>query len=308
MKKFKVLAALCCCLGLLQATPKPSSFAYVLQAEALDPQKAEAGKKLAQCERDWIVLDTHFSADQAWQPQDLELIRQAHQHRKILAYISIGEAEDYRDYWQERWLVAGKPSAQAPVWLLAQNPHWKGNYRVSYWHKDWQDLVLERVDAAMQAGFDGIYLDIVDAFQSYEQQGKIYLADALNPLTTQTYRRDMVDFVKLLAARARSANAEALVVPQNASQLLVHEDFLQCISAIGIEDLFSINNRLQKSWHTLEVLDNLQYIQAGDKPVLLIEYAKRAKRKELCKAQARHNGLLWLLTDRPLKTLGESGN
>jgi len=308
MKSCKLLASLCCCFGLLQATPKPASFAYVLQAEALDADKQNATQKLAQCQRDWIVLDTHFSAGQAWQPQDLQQLRQARESRKILAYISIGEAEDYRSYWQAQWLVAGKPSALAPAWLSAQNPQWKGNYLVSYWHKDWQQLVLERVELAMQAGFDGIYLDIVDAFQNYEQQGKIYLANAVNPHSGQSYRRDMVDFVKLLAARARNSNSEALVVPQNASQLLQHEDFLQCISGIGIEDLFSINNRLQKSWHTTEVLDNLQYLQPSDKPVLLIEYPKRLKRKQQCKDLARHNALVWLLTDRPLKTLGESGN
>lgn len=43
------------------------------------------------------------------------------------------------------------------------------------------------------------------------------------------------------------------------------------------------------------------------KPVLLIEYARQPGRREAVKKHAQENGLVWLLTDRELKTLGESG-
>jgi hypothetical protein len=41
--------------------------------------------------------------------------------------------------------------------------------------------------------------------------------------------------------------------------------------------------------------------------VLLIEYPKTPERQALSKELARKNGLVWLVTDRQLKTLGESG-
>jgi len=47
------------------AQSSPESFAYVLQADGLAKSKAEAVTKLAGCGRDWIVLDTHFSGDEA---------------------------------------------------------------------------------------------------------------------------------------------------------------------------------------------------------------------------------------------------
>lgn len=43
------------------------------------------------------------------------------------------------------------------------------------------------------------------------------------------------------------------------------------------------------------------------KPVLVIEYPKTAERQMLLKKLAKENGCVWLVTDRQLKTLGESG-
>ena len=42
------------------------------------------------------------------------------------------------------------------------------------------------------------------------------------------------------------------------------------------------------------------------KPVLVIEYPKRDERRAISKSLTKKNGLVWLLTDRQLKTLGES--
>ena len=49
----------------------------------------------------------------------------------------------------------------------------------------------------------------------------------------------MVDWVKAIAARARAKNPAALVIPQNGSQLVADKDFVDVISAQGIEDLFT---------------------------------------------------------------------
>lgn len=32
----------------------------------------------------------------------------------------------------------------------------------------WQEIVLAQLDAITAAGFDGVYLDIIDAFEYYE--------------------------------------------------------------------------------------------------------------------------------------------
>jgi len=289
------------------AESAPNSFAYILQADALAKTKPAAVTKLTECCRDWIVLDAAFAGDTPWERADLDAIRSGRAGRKVVAYLSIGEAEDYRPYWRTEWGTKGKLSPAAPAWLGIENPEWKGNYQVKYWNADWQKLMLAAIDDAMTRGFDGVYLDIVDGFETYEQDGKDFIDDRMNPETKQTYRRDMVDWVKAIAARARAKNPAALVIPQNGSQLVSHADFVEAISAIGIEDLFTNGKKLQPKSHTDEVLGHLKKLAATQKPVLLIEYPKTADRQALSKKLAEENRLILLVTDRQLKTLGESG-
>ena len=281
----------------------PSSFAYILQANCFAKTKPAAVARLAACGRDWIVLDTHFDTDAPWERAELAAIRGGQAGRKVIAYISIGEAEEYRPYWRKEWGARGKLTAAAPTWLGHENPQWRLNYPVKYWQTGWQKIILAAIDEAMAQGFDGVYLDIVDGFERFEKS----MDDRINPETQQTYRHDMVAWVKIIAARARMKNPAALVIPQNGSQLLAHADYLDIISAIGIEDLFTNGNKLQAKADTNEVMDALKNMSSAKKPALLIEYPKSSDRQALSKKLAIQNGLVWLLTDRPLKTLGKSG-
>jgi cysteinyl-tRNA synthetase len=289
------------------AESNPASFAYILQADSFAKTKPAAVAKLKESGRDWIVLDATFAGDTPWEQSDLDAIRSGKAGRKVVAYLSIGEAEDYRPYWQPEWVSNGKRTAAAPVWLGIENPEWKGNYQVKYWNAEWQKLTLTAIDDAMARGFDGVYLDIVDGFQTYEQGADDYLDGRMNPETKQTYRRDMVDWVKAITARARTKNPAALVIPQNGSQLAAHKDFVEVISAQGIEDLFTNAKKLQPASHTDEILGHLKTLASAKKPVLLIEYPKTPELHALSKELAKKNGLVWLVTERQLKTLGESG-
>ncbi len=80
--------------------------------------------------------------------------------------MSIGEAEDYRYYWNTSW------TSNPPDWLAAENPDWPGNFKVQYWHQDWQDIIFGNNNSyskkIIDAGFDGVYLDIIDAFEFFE--------------------------------------------------------------------------------------------------------------------------------------------
>jgi cysteinyl-tRNA synthetase len=289
------------------ADSPPASFAYILQADAFGKTKEAAVAKLAACERDWVVLDAAFDEETSWLPADLEVIRKSRSGRKIIAYVSIGEAEDYRVYWKAEWRKNGKLTALAPPWMLPENPRWKGNFPVKYWNADWQQIILTSIAGAMSSGFDGVYLDIVDGFENFEQDGSEFIDNRLNPETKQSYRRDMVDWVKTIVAAARAKNPAAIVVPQNGSQLLAHPDFIQAINAIGIEDLFTEGNKVQPAEHTREVLDHLKKMADSGKPVLDIEYPKAPARQAFAREQAQKNGVTWLITDRQLRTLGSSG-
>lgn len=86
--------------------------------------------------------------------------------RLVLCYMSIGEAENYRWYWQSAW------HSYPPPWLEKENPDWPGNYKVRYWNEEWQSILMgfsdSYLDKILNAGFDGAYLDIIDAFEYFE--------------------------------------------------------------------------------------------------------------------------------------------
>ena len=134
------------------------------------------------------------------------------------------------------------------------------------------------------------------------------MAGRNNPETTQTYRKDMVDWVKSIAACARNTNPRAIIVPQNGVQLLRDSDFFVTISAIGIEDLFTDGNSIQDTNHTKEVLYDLQKIKSVRKPILVTEYPESHRLRVMAEKKAGKNNLIWLITDRELKRLGVSGN
>src|SRR6478735_4125349 len=96
------LLAVFAAIPALAASP-PESFAYILQADSFAKTKAAAVEKLSACDRDWIVLDATYSNDTTWESADLAAIRAGKADRKLIAYISIGEAEDYRPYWRKEW-------------------------------------------------------------------------------------------------------------------------------------------------------------------------------------------------------------
>ena len=151
--------------------------------------------------------------------------------RVILAYLSIGEAEDYRPYWQRSW------KANPPSWLGPENPDWPGNYEVRYWDPLWQRLILGTPEAPLDRivaeGYDGVYLDIVDGFEFWEERGQ---ADA---------RPRMIDWVRTIANHARSQRPSFLVVPQNAEALAREPGYLPLVDAIGREDLYFDGDRSQ---------------------------------------------------------------
>lgn len=298
----------------LPAAPQPCSLAYVLQAEKLAASRQEAIGRLANCERDWIVIDRLFDSSEngEYTAAEINLVRNARHDRRVFAYISIGEAENYRPYWKREWDADrnGCPDRKAPPWLCAENPDWKGNYRVRYWHQAWQKIVLAQVDKTIQAGFDGIYLDLVDAFETFEFDPvkKDWIDHRLNTETEKSYRQDMIQWVCCIATYARKQKTSFLVVPQNGAQLLEDADYLATIDAIGIEDLFTNGNHPQKREHTHLSIGFLDKLKTTAKPILVIEYGTNPAMVRNSTQGVEKNGYILLLTDRKLKTLGRSGN
>lgn len=112
---------------------------------------------------DMVIMDMFFDGLEFTSDEIARLrLKKNGGTRMVIAYMSIGEAEDYRYYWDKSW-KRGNPS-----WLDKENPRWKGNYKVKYWNPEWQAIIFDYLSLIINAGFDGVYLDIIDAFEYYE--------------------------------------------------------------------------------------------------------------------------------------------
>ncbi len=226
---------------------------------------------LAHTNFDLVVTDYSSDGSDAGRFSSGEVgrIRGSGKGKVVLAYMSIGEAEDYRFYWNSNWdnNHDGTPDAGAPAWLGPANPQFPNNYKVRYWDPAWQSIIFSYLDKIEAAGFDGVYLDIIDAYEYWGPGGE-------SGLNRPTAAADMVSFVKALTQHARTTggNPNFLIVPQNGEQLSAYPDYVQAVSAIGKEDTWYLGNTPQPPSTIIQSLANLDVFKAAGKPVFVIDY------------------------------------
>lgn len=220
-------------LATRQGPPLGEARSWGYQLQRFDPRRIPD-------EIDLLVID--YSRDgsdaRALTPETLQRLRQrpGRPPRIVLCYMSVGEAESYRFYWHARWQTA------PPSWLGPENPEWKRNYAVRYWEPGWKRLIVKSatltdrvlellderrkpyLDRILEAGFDGVYLDRVDAFAQWKDE-------------PAKARARMIALVQEIASYARERRPGFLVVPQNGEELLRSEAYRRSIDGIGKEDL-----------------------------------------------------------------------
>ncbi|HLD88889.1 MAG TPA: MJ1477/TM1410 family putative glycoside hydrolase [Candidatus Nanoarchaeia archaeon] len=206
----------------------------------------------------------------------------------VLAYMSIGEAEDYRYYWNPSW-KAGSPS-----WFDAENPEWKGNYKVKFWDSGWQDIFLGNngyLDKIMDAGFDGVYMDIIDGYEYYQERG---ISDA---------DRRMVDFVRKISKQAKSKNPEFLIFPQNGEGLAKYKDYLDAVDGIGAEDTWYNEDVPNEPAEVQSKLNDLLKFKKAGKLVLTVDYVSKQENIDDFYSKSRLMGFVPYATVRGLDKL-----
>jgi cysteinyl-tRNA synthetase len=221
--------------------------------------------------------------------------------RPVVAYMSVGEAESYRYYFDSDWIGPDNQPipGTAPDWLGPPNPDFTDNYKVKYWMAGWQGIIFgdtsgadeSYLDRIIDAGFDGVYLDIIDAFEYWgptENGGND---------TNRDSAADMVDFVRAMAQYARQTRGAPgfIVIPQNGAGLIAdwtYPDaadpvaeaatqkgrYFEVIDAIGAEDTFFVgpadnDNPLDPQTETIALLD--EFVASG-KLVLAVDYVTQA--------------------------------
>jgi len=237
--------------------------------------------------------------------------------RLVFAYLNLGQAESYRTYWTKDWKAPTPHQRGNPDFILTPDADgWADNYTVAYWDRRWQEIFAtgqaSLLRQAMEAGFDGVYLDWVNAFDDAQVVAEAKKA-GIDPA------KAMVDFLLLVRRTAREINPHALIVQQNAVYLLDADPrLLSAIDALGVEDTWfggkagakwgsrqagDIPNHYGAESSTASLLKQYAKYQAAGKPVFTIDYCvKPANAEKVYRDAARHS-LIPLVTQVSLDHL-----
>ncbi|MCI0515647.1 endo alpha-1,4 polygalactosaminidase [candidate division KSB1 bacterium] len=242
------------------------------------------------------------------------------QRRILLAYIDIGEAENYRTYWKKTWTAPTGSEHGAPDFLLTVDPDgWSGNYPVAYWDGRWQSLWLGEnglVARWVKAGFDGVYLDWVGA---YEEDAVQELAD----LEQLDAAERMLDFIRKIRNAGEKLQPNFLVVAQNAPYLINENPafYVQIVDALAVEDTWfagegdaewddpnggDLPNPETDEWSTANRLQQYQVYQAHGLPVFSVDYCLNPVNVAQVYTAARQAGLIPLVTRVALSRVSET--
>jgi uncharacterized protein (TIGR01370 family) len=160
-------------------------------------------------------------------PTETEALRQS--GKLVLSYISIGAADVGRFYDRDPSDPSSPfSSPEGDVLLGSENENFPGTFFVRFWSADWRNIIfgddplpewvntsdperrnyLERV---LAAGFDGVYLDDVDAYQRFSAE----LGDGSRPSAAL----EMLLFIHQISTWAKAKRPGLIVYPQNGENL-----------------------------------------------------------------------------------------
>lgn len=277
-------------IGACQAHPTPgpdwdsvNDFLYQLQRS--DPDR------IGKTAFDLAVLTLSTAGNS---PEVIPALKESAGGPKIvLCYMSIGQSENYRWYWDPKW------EKNPPVWLDVPDGVWAGDHWVHYWEPEWQRIIYgtpeSYLDQILALGFDGVYLDRVDAYWYYQEQGR------------ESAAREMVDFILDFTEYARKKQPGFGIFPQNAEELGTRfPEFMEAMTGIGVEDLYYGYPRDHEpsppEW-TAEREAILDQWIAAEKLVLTIDYTGKPEQIADAYARSHARGYIPYVTDRSLGRL-----
>lgn len=265
------------------AAPDVDDFVYQLQGYEDDRLEA-----LAEAPQPLAVIDLARDAQEDWfTAEEIGMLQDA--GKTVLAYFEIGSIEDFRPEHAEL----------PPELILNQWPEWPEEHFVRYWEPAWWDMVIRpRVDQALAAGFDGVYLDTPLAYENID----LSLVEGED---RESLGRKMVDLIVRISEHGKASDPDFLVFPQNSPELREHPGYVEAIDGLGVEELFftadddSSDHPCVEEW-CAENLDHVRALGDAGKLILAVDYASEPANVEAACARYDEEGFAGYVTEREL--------
>lgn len=286
------------------------NWGYQLQGQTHDV------KALAAQPHDMLVIDSTRDGTNDTRFTKAEVAEIKGDRSVLASYISIGEAADFRDYWDKDWTTTGKATGkltnEAPDWLGPVNPDWPESRKVRYWDDEWQEVMFNDkgtgdFDKIVKRGFDAAYLDIVDAYYFWGEEVRNKDREAGDPKNEKQAAQRMVDFIVDMAEHARETNPDFFMIPQNGAWIIDAlksgkvdreriDAYRDVVGAIAIEDLYfrggnkDENNKFKPDEQSIKVLQR-DFLDKGI-PVYVVDYITGDKRIAKFEKAALEDGFI----------------
>lgn len=282
--------------------------------------------ELAVTDYDMLIVEPGFNFTES--PYDVNYLvnnlktKKNGDKRILLAYIDIGQAEDYRTYWKSDWIAPTGNAAGSPDFLVTVDPDgWSGNYPVAYWDTIWQNIWLQDgglIDQITDFGFDGVYLDWVEAYDD-DLVRVAANAKGKNP------EDEMISFVESIKEKGKISNTNFLVIAQNAPYLLDANPNLygSIIDGVATEDTWFYGEG-DSEWDEPEagglkggerhkgdystknrIVQNEKYLSAGV-PVFTVDYCLSSRNAKSTYRKSRKYGFIPLVTQVSLSAITDT--
>lgn len=240
--------------------PPTAIDSWVYQLQGYPQGRLDA---LARAPQRLAVIDLARDANADYfRPEEIAALRAS--GKVVLAYFEIGSIEEFRPEY-------ARLRDQAPDVIGNRWPDWPDEHFVRYWDSVWWDHVVRpRVDQALHAGFDGVYLDTPLAYEELD----LALAQGRS---RDTLAQAMVDLIARIGQYAKARDPHFQIVPQNSPELRRYPGYTDAIDGIGMEELFvRATDDPCAEEYCAENLANTRALRDAGKFVLAVDYATRA--------------------------------
>lgn len=280
----------------MKPQPSPQSDGWLMQLQAISLER------LKDSEAETLVIDPTRGGDGDaagfWKKSEIDQLKRG--DRLVLAYLSVGEAESYRDYWKPSW------NTRPPKFLAAANPDYPDNYLVRYWDPEWQALLDSRLAQIAEAGFDGVYLDKVDAFEDWEGRENHFDIEKLKKQMAELVAGVRKSGDKLWEKR----DEQFSLFLQNGWELWDRPELGPIVDGVGVEE-FSLGWEGEDGQKTPEgvrrrIREQLEANKKNGWKVLILDYPgadSSSQEKKLARQEAQEIGALFYLAPRKLDAL-----
>ena len=271
MRKTKLFIRIICVLVLIlstallsacSASTSDSTGKYVV----LIGEDPEITEKLSDI--DLLVIDAEYFSQ-----NDIARLRE-NGVREIYSYINIGSIESFRSYDTdfEKYALGAYENWPEEKWIDVSAP-------------EWQACTASRVDALVQKGVDGFFVDNTDVYYNYPQEsiydGILTILDYMD----HTGRKILINGGDCFVKKYLTTEKNVLIDGVNQENVFTAYDFSK--------DIYTINDKSTREYYT----DYLDFAMSHGCAAYTLEYATDPTIRRQAAAYAGKHGYICCISD-----------